>query len=400
MQHPDEGTIHAWLDGALTPAEGRAIEEHAASCADCAAAIAEARGLIAGSSRILAALDAVPGGVLPSAETFSALGSERGAPVPSRQWWRSVPLRAAAAIVLVGSVSWLATRSHVQREVTTAASVALPPAEDMAVAAADTTSVASPAPATQAGTVTGVLRGVAVAPERVAQAKPTAQPRGFEVPRPAPAPPSVASRREAANVVAQQSAPVGEGATTGVAEPSPVAPPAGALGSVGGAMADRAAKVASDEQRLVASPMARKSAPMAAMSAPMPARLMPGSEALQRLTGCYWLELMPRPAVPLLPELVELREERADTTDPAAMLVRSVPGEPTFPSSLHASWKTLGENAFEVRVADGARSVTAMLTVAGDSVSGWARTSTGGADDVVSTVRGRRSQCTVPKPDR
>lgn len=67
MEHIDEGTIHAWLDGALPPDEGGRIETHVASCAECAAAVAEARGLIAASSRILAALDDVPGGVIPVA---------------------------------------------------------------------------------------------------------------------------------------------------------------------------------------------------------------------------------------------------------------------------------------------------------------------------------------------
>lgn len=67
MEHIDEGTIHAWLDGALPADEGGRIEEHVTSCAACAAAVAEARGLIAASSRILAALDDVPGGVIPVA---------------------------------------------------------------------------------------------------------------------------------------------------------------------------------------------------------------------------------------------------------------------------------------------------------------------------------------------
>ncbi len=65
MEHVDEGTIHAWLDGALAADEGARIAAHIAGCASCAAAVAEARGLIAASSRILSALDDVPGGVIP-----------------------------------------------------------------------------------------------------------------------------------------------------------------------------------------------------------------------------------------------------------------------------------------------------------------------------------------------
>jgi hypothetical protein len=60
MQHLDEGTIHAWLDGALSSEEAARVEAHLGSCSMCADATAEARGLIAASSRILTALDDVP----------------------------------------------------------------------------------------------------------------------------------------------------------------------------------------------------------------------------------------------------------------------------------------------------------------------------------------------------
>ena len=72
MQHLDEGTIHAWLDGELPLAEREAAEAHVAQCAACAAAVAEARGFIAASSRMLTSLDAVPGGVLPRARSARA----------------------------------------------------------------------------------------------------------------------------------------------------------------------------------------------------------------------------------------------------------------------------------------------------------------------------------------
>ena len=67
MQHLDEGTIHSWLDGALTPDEAARVEAHVAECPQCAAAVAEARGFIAASSRILTALDNAPRGVVPVA---------------------------------------------------------------------------------------------------------------------------------------------------------------------------------------------------------------------------------------------------------------------------------------------------------------------------------------------
>jgi len=67
MQHLDEGTIHSWLDGALSVDEAARVEAHVKECPDCAAAVAEARGFIAGSSRILTALDNAPRGVIPAA---------------------------------------------------------------------------------------------------------------------------------------------------------------------------------------------------------------------------------------------------------------------------------------------------------------------------------------------
>ncbi len=67
MQHPDEGTIHAWLDGALSADEAARVDAHVKDCQQCQAAVAEARGFIAASSRILTALDNAPRGVIPAA---------------------------------------------------------------------------------------------------------------------------------------------------------------------------------------------------------------------------------------------------------------------------------------------------------------------------------------------
>jgi hypothetical protein len=67
MRHPDEGTIHSWLDGALSADEAARVEAHVKDCPECAVAVAEARGFIAASSRILTALDNAPRGVIPAA---------------------------------------------------------------------------------------------------------------------------------------------------------------------------------------------------------------------------------------------------------------------------------------------------------------------------------------------
>jgi len=102
MQHLDEGTIHAWLDGALDATQSREIDAHLAQCSTCSAAVAEARGLIAASSRILTALDDVPGGVLP--KRAPAVPAK-----PAKRQWRAAPWVTAIAATLmlaVGLATW------------------------------------------------------------------------------------------------------------------------------------------------------------------------------------------------------------------------------------------------------------------------------------------------------
>lgn len=140
MQHLDEGTIHAWLDGELPPAEREAAEAHMASCEECRAALAEARGFIAASSRILMALDAVPGGVLPASQESSLQAGKR-APVRfrvSRAWM------AAAAVLVLSTATVIAIRP---RGNTAALRVAEAGKEQKAAANAPATNAPSPRPA-------------------------------------------------------------------------------------------------------------------------------------------------------------------------------------------------------------------------------------------------------------
>jgi len=110
MQHLDEGAIHTWLDGALSPDEARRVEEHAASCEACSALVAEARGLVAAASRILTALDDVPERVIPAraggspvpdqlAELRARKAAEQVA--EKRRRWLRPRFAATAAVVLV-----------------------------------------------------------------------------------------------------------------------------------------------------------------------------------------------------------------------------------------------------------------------------------------------------------
>jgi hypothetical protein len=97
MQHLDEGTIHSWLDGALSAEEAARVEAHVAECPQCAAAVAEARGFIAASSRILTALDHVPRGVVPAAQPI--------------KWYNRSAWRAAAAVLVVAVGSLMVVRN-------------------------------------------------------------------------------------------------------------------------------------------------------------------------------------------------------------------------------------------------------------------------------------------------
>ncbi len=107
MLHLDEGTVHAWLDGELPPDDAESAARHVATCAECQTLVAEARGLMAGASRIVSALDAGPAGVIPPAQ--------RG-PSPSRRTWRRfalTPMRMsiAATIIVAVGVTFTARRA-------------------------------------------------------------------------------------------------------------------------------------------------------------------------------------------------------------------------------------------------------------------------------------------------
>lgn len=105
-QHPDEGTIHAWLDGELPADERARLERHIGQCAECAAAVAEARGMIAGASRIVSALDVVPGGVIPLPPP------QKSAPSSLWRTLRFTPARAALAASLLLAVGTLLSVRH------------------------------------------------------------------------------------------------------------------------------------------------------------------------------------------------------------------------------------------------------------------------------------------------
>jgi hypothetical protein len=105
--HPDEGTIHAWLDGALNAQESARLEAHVSGCGACASRVAEARGLIAGASRVAGLLDEQPAPLIKPAST-PTVGTERSV-------WRLLrvtPARASIAALLVVAVGIALTHGH------------------------------------------------------------------------------------------------------------------------------------------------------------------------------------------------------------------------------------------------------------------------------------------------
>ena len=89
MSHVDDGTLHAYLDGELPPAEWARLETHVAECSTCRARLEEERALIERASGLLGL----------------AQPPERAAPplhqLQRRRGWRlRVPIAWAASVVV------------------------------------------------------------------------------------------------------------------------------------------------------------------------------------------------------------------------------------------------------------------------------------------------------------
>jgi hypothetical protein len=128
MSRPDEGLIHQWLDGECTPEEVARLEQLVATDPEWAAAVAEARGLIAASSRIVQSLDAVPRAMpsgskaapatVPTSVPATRLDSSalRGVRAFTVKPW----MRAAAGLVLVAGTAYVLRESTTEPFVPTA----------------------------------------------------------------------------------------------------------------------------------------------------------------------------------------------------------------------------------------------------------------------------------------
>jgi hypothetical protein len=219
MSRPDEGLIHTWLDGECSADEAAYVERMVATDPEWASAVAEARGLIAASSRIVSALDAVPVGVIP-AGTKAAPGAEKIAPAsperPANDGFRVQPwMKMAAGVVLVAGTAFAIRETT--REVFQAPPVTVVRDSDVA-----TVPVAAPATAPEVASI------VAAAPT-----------------------PPVARERSAA-----KAAPVAEASHANDAAPPPAAPPAAPQASVS-PVPTPAERFAAMQRRMETSPLAQ-----------------------------------------------------------------------------------------------------------------------------------------------
>jgi hypothetical protein len=97
MSHVDDGTLHAYLDGELTPIERERMEGHLTGCAACRALLVEERALIERAGRLLG-LAAPPERAAPP---LQSLRRRRGSGF-------LIPLAWAAVVTLAIGVGWYA----------------------------------------------------------------------------------------------------------------------------------------------------------------------------------------------------------------------------------------------------------------------------------------------------
>ena len=305
-EHLDEGTIHAWLDEALTPDESARVESASSSCADCAAMVAEARGLIAASSRILSSLDAVPAGVIPgksaNVDQLAALRARQRA--STRRWWQDGRVAIAASLMLVAGVSSLVLRSNGGERLQVAADTA------------GSVPAIAPAPAPPAPTP-----GTSPTESRQANERDT---KVVAAPPPAAAPPpSVQRTREAAAVgtdsnAVQKVATASARVVGAVANESRLARQAD-TGTVGRIAADSIAPLRQDVA-ISERQLRQEGTRQAVQQAPAPSALAPGVPRRAIVptgvgTACYRLRGLTAPAIT---DTVRLLNQQAPVlSDPA-----------------------------------------------------------------------------------
>jgi len=99
MSHVDDGTLHAYLDGELTPVESERLDAHLAACEACRARLEEERALIERASKLLSrAVPATPERAAPPLHQLRR---------PRVAWRLRIPLAWAATVVMAVGIGWL-----------------------------------------------------------------------------------------------------------------------------------------------------------------------------------------------------------------------------------------------------------------------------------------------------
>lgn len=122
-------TLSAYLEEELDRSARSAVEAHAASCAECGALLADLRGITMAASTLPT--------MAPSRDLWSGIAARIEAPVVSMterrdrtRWLRHPALAAAALVFVTAGVTYLATKSTLQRDGAPTAIAARPSAPE------------------------------------------------------------------------------------------------------------------------------------------------------------------------------------------------------------------------------------------------------------------------------
>lgn len=166
MSHVDDGTLHAYLDGELTPVERERMEGHLTGCAACRARLEEERALIERAGRLL-------GLAAPPERAAPPLHALRRRPGHGSGFL--IPLAWAAVVTIAIGVGWYARGAFVARR---------------AMPASDEGRLATGTPAASAPTIASnesAQDQLAAAPKPATAPLGRAEPRRDQPPQPAPA---------------------------------------------------------------------------------------------------------------------------------------------------------------------------------------------------------------------
>lgn len=132
MSHVDDGTLHAYLDGELSPVERARLETHLAECTACRGRLDEERALIERAGQLL-------GLATPPERAIPPLHQLRH-PRPRMRW--RVPVAWAATVVLAIAAGWYARGSRSESSALNEQAQPATEMRDMAAASADSGTVA------------------------------------------------------------------------------------------------------------------------------------------------------------------------------------------------------------------------------------------------------------------